>query len=298
MGTPAAAQAAAPLPMKGRQDPIYHGRALAATSGGEVVVVAHALRRSVSVIDRRRRRTTLLKLSGQPVEVAVSPLDHFAAVTTGFWDHEGVSLVRLRDASIRATLQPGPAPHTPAFTRDRRHLLVSGGEQDGYVRILRAPSFADGPRVALGRVPRGIAITHDDRSAWIALNGEDAVVRIDLKTGRRTARIATAPHPDRIALSPDGGHLLVSHGGRSATTVSEIDLHHHRVREHTVGKHPTAVAWSARGHRLVALGGENAIAVVGGRRRRTVAAPHGLVLAGRHAFTVSAVDAKLGRVAA
>lgn len=296
----AAASAAAhgPLTLKDRQDPLFHGRALAATADGAHVVVAHALRRSVSVIDRRRKRTMVVALHGQPLEVAISPLDHYAAITTAFWDHPGVTLLRLRDAAVRATLIAGEAPHTPAFTHDRRRLLVSGGEQDGYLRVLRGGAFANGPKVALGRVPRGIAIARDDRSAWVALNGEGAVVRVDLERFRVDERIATAPHPDRVALSPDGRRLLVSHGGRDARTVSEIDLRHRSVREHTVGRHPTAVAWAASGRRLVALGGEHAIAVIGGRRRTTVARPHGLAVAGRHAFTVSAVDAALGRVSA
>jgi hypothetical protein len=51
------------------------------------------------------------------------------------------------------------------------------------------------------------------------------------------------------------------------------------------------VAWTARGKRLVALGGEAAVVELGrGRRRPVVPAPRDLVVAGRRFWTVSALS--------
>jgi len=296
---PAAARAAA-IPTDQRPDVVHRGRALAVAGGGAYLVVAHHERRTLTVTERRTGRVGTVALSGQPLELAVSPHSVLVAVTTAFWENPGLELVRVHGARHRARLPVGDAPFAPAFTHDRRKLLVTGGEQDGTLRILDAPNFARARVVALGRVPRGVAITPDDRAAWVALHAEDAVVRVALASGRVTRRVATPPLPDRLALSHDGRHLLVSHGGRTAGTLTEVDTHTGHVRTLPAGDHVSAVAWGARGRRLAALGKQNAIVAIDahGRRRRlaTVTAPHGLAVAGRHAFTVSAITGKVGRV--
>jgi len=292
--------AALDIPTDRRPDVVHRGRALALTAGGAHVVVAHHARRSLTVTERRSGRVRTLALPGQPLELAVSPHSVLVAVTTAFWDNPGVELLHVRGAAHRARLKAGPAPHSPAFTHDRRRLLVTGGEQDGTLHILDAPAFARARVIALGRVPRGIAVARDDGAAWVALHAEDEVVRVDLEHGRVTRRIPTPPLPDRLALSPDGRRLLVSHGGRTAATLAEVDLRSGRVREVPAGDHVSAVAWGPRGERLAALAKANAILAVDarGHRRRlaTVAAPRGLALYGRHAFTVSAITGRVGRV--
>ena len=92
-----------------------------------------------------------------PLELAVSPHSILVAVTTAFWDHPGLELLHVRGATRRARLDAGAAPFAPAFTHNRRHLLVTGGEQDGALRILAAPDFARVRVVALGRVPAAAA---------------------------------------------------------------------------------------------------------------------------------------------
>jgi sugar lactone lactonase YvrE len=296
---PASAGAAA-IPTDRRPDVIHRGRAVALAGGGAQLVVAHHERRTLTVTERRSGRAKTLTLSGQPLELAVSPHSVLVAVTTAFWDNPGLELLHVRGATHRARLHAGDAPFAPAFTRDRRQLLVTGGEQQGALRILAAPDFARVRVVELGRVPRGLAITRDDAAAWVALHAEDAVVRVALASGRVTRRIATPPLPDRLALSPDGRRLLVSHAGRTAGTLTEIDTHTGRVRALPAGDHVSAVAWGARGQRLAALGKQGAILAIDarGRRRRltTVTAPRGLAVAGRHAFTVSAITGQVGRV--
>src|SRR3954468_21882603 len=269
---------AAVLPTDRRPDVIRRGRAVAVT-GAPIVVARHA-RRELAVTERRTGRTRTIALAGHPLELAVSPHSVLVAVTTAFWDHPGVELVHVRGATHRARLEAGDAPFAPAFTHDRRALLVTGGEQAGTLRILAAPDFAKTRVVELGRVPRGLAVTRDDRAAWVALHAEDAVVRVALASGRVTRRIATPPLPERLALSPDGRRLLVSHGGRTASTMTEIDTRTGRVHTLAAGDHVSAVAWGTRGLRLAALGRANAILAIDGRDRRrrlaTVTAPRGL----------------------
>src|SRR5262249_36653426 len=149
----------------------------------------------------------------------------------------GLELIDAKSGNRRARLKAGPAPFAVAFTPDGKHLLVTGGEQDGTLRIYDAPHLHGVREVKLGRVPRGIAV--HGNTAWVALNGEDAVVRVDIAKGRVTKRLATPPHPDRIALSPDGRRLLVTHPSKSVTELADG-----KTTSHNAGAHPAAVAWT------------------------------------------------------
>lgn len=298
----AAAAADAVVPTDARPDVVHRGRALAVTPDARQVVLAHAARPTLAVVTRRTQARRIVTLGGHPLELAISPDGALVAVTTASWQTPGLELVSLRPGGRQLRFDAGPAPFAPVFTGDRRHLLVTGGEQDGTLRIMRAPDFAAPRIIALGRVPRGIAVTPDDRAAWVALHAEDALVRVDLHSGTVTRRLAVPVLPERLALSPSGRRLLVSHGGHWSHTVSEVDTRSGHVITREVGGAATAVAYGRGGNRLAALLAEDAIVVIdrhGHRRLRpTVAGPRGLAIAGRHAFTVSSVDATIGRVAA
>lgn len=295
-----AAESTAPVP-HARPDLIHRGRAVAVTPRGRLLLVAFAKRRSVTIVRRRDQVRTEIPIPGEPLEVAISPGGRWGAVTTGFWKEPAVVIIDMQAKIVRTRLDAGPAPFGVAFAQAAGHrLLVSGGEQKGTLAIHSHPDFARVREVALGRVPRGIALTPDGGSAWVALNGEDAVVRVDLVRGVVTGRIATGPQPDRVAVSPGGRHLLVSHGGARAHAITQIDTKLGSAREIEVGPRPTAVAWSASGKRLVALGGSDRVVVLGKRGRRAqrevAPGPRGLVLARNHAFTVSALTGAVSKV--
>lgn len=295
---PAATRAVIPTDL--RADVIHRGRAIAVTRRASHLVVAHAARRALVITDRRTHKARTVELPGQPLELAIAPSDRVIAVTTAFWDKPGLSLVTLKTASKPTRLDAGAAPFAPAFTHDGKHLLITGGEQAGTLRIHGGTGFASARTVELGRVPRGIVVTPDDRAAWVALQGEDVVVRVDLRSAKVTKRVATAPLPDRLAISKDGRHLLVSHAGHDVDALTEVETKTGKRRTLHAGARVADVAYGASGRRLAALPDASAILAIDarGKRRRTatVRSPRGLVVAGSHAFTVSAVDGQAGRV--
>lgn len=295
-----AAAGAAPVPTAQRADVVRRGRAVAVSRDGRHVVVAHAARASLVLHDRRTQGRREVALGGHPLELALAPDDALVAVTTAFWQGPGLELVALRDGTRRARVDAGPAPFAAAFTPDARHVVVSGGEDDGALRILRAPALTAGRTVPLGRVPRGVAVAGG--VAWVALHGEDALLAVDLRGARVVRRLPVPPMPERLAASRSGRRLLVSHGGHEAHAISEVDTRTGRVRRRPIGGRAGAVAWGPRGTRLAVLPDDDAIAVLDARGRRrlrpTVSGPRGLAVAGRHVFTTSAADAAIGRVTA
>ena len=293
-GLATASSRAAEVPAAG-PEVVRRGRAIAATRRGDLLVVAHAQRRTVAIVDRLRSSTTFVELDGQPLEVAVAPDGRIAAVTTAFWQKPGLTLIDLSTGAIRGQIDVGPAPGAVAFTRRGLHLIVAGGEQDGAARIVDVAKQVVVGRVSLGRVPRGVAVGNQ---AWIALNGEDAVVAVDPRGGRVTTRLEAPPYPDALALSPDQKRLLVGH--RGGTT--ELRLADGRQRHLQTGRHPSAVAYTRNGTRLIALGSAAEVLSIdrrGHRRHRAVdPGPRGLAVVGERAFTVSVVTGAVSGVRA
>ena len=265
---------------------VRRGRAIAVSPTGRRIVVAHERRRTIAVGSR------LVNVGGEPLEVAISPDGRTAAVTTAFWDAPGLVLVDLASAEVRKRLEVGPAPGGLAFCGGR--LVVTGGEQEGGVWLVdprRRKVLAHRP---IGRCPRAAVAAPGRDAVWIALQADDAVVRVSARSGRVQRTLRTPPHPDRLAVSPDGRRLLVTHGGLEAERVSEIDVATRRVVRHRVGALPSAVAYTRGGKRLVALSGE--IVTIGGRRQPVGGAPRGLAVAGRRAYTVDGLTGEIAQV--
>jgi DNA-binding beta-propeller fold protein YncE len=279
----ARADAGAVVPVRRRL--VRRGRAVAVSPDGRYVVIAHDLRPEISIATRGRKRR-VVDVGGHPVGVAISPDGKLAAVATAFWQKPRVVLVELATGKVQSRHKLGPAPRDVAFTPDGEHLLVIGGEQEGQLHIIDATDMELDHRLAIGRVPRGLATT--DGRAWVTLQADGHLVGVDLKRGRVTREIRTAALPDRLAISSGGDRLLLTHG--RDTQVSEIELHGVRIHRHAAGRDPSAVAWTRGGHRLVALGGEAAVLDLDRRRRHAVApAPRDIAVAGRRFWTVSAL---------
>lgn len=291
-GLAQAAPDAARAPWATARQVVRRGRAIATSPRGERLLVAHDRRRSVAIVPRGGGAPVVVELAGQPFDVAVARGGRTGAVTSGSWDRPGLTLLDLRAGTVRHRVGIGPAPGRVAFTHDGRRVVVAGGEQEGTICVVRAADGKTLRAAAIGVVPRGIAVAPGDRHAWIALAGEDRVVRVDLRTGRLTRSLATPALPDRIALSPRGDRLLLTHADPRAEHVTELDLRDGRARRLRAGPQPCAVGWTASGRRVAALGGDGAVAVLGARRtlRRLGAPARDLAVVGRRVFTVSDLD--------
>jgi DNA-binding beta-propeller fold protein YncE len=266
----------------------HRSRAIAVAPRGKRLVIAHERERTIAIVTGKRRRS--VDVGGQPVEVAVSPDGRLAAVSTGSWDLPGLAVVDLASGKRRRRLDVGPAPFGVAFSSDGGHLVATGGEQEGTVSVLRAPNLRPVAETQIGIGPRGVAVVPGAEEAWIALQGSDQLIRIGLADASILRTIRTPPLPERVAVSPDGKRLLVSHGGRDSERISEIDVRSGRAKRLSAGRMPSAVAWGPGGSRLVALAGSGEILAIspGGRRRRyqVGGVPRGLAVVGRRAWTV------------
>jgi DNA-binding beta-propeller fold protein YncE len=274
---------------------VREGRAIAAAAAGRRVwlLVAHSWHRSIAITEPTGRRVRVVDVGGRPVDVAIAPGGRLGAVTTGFWDEPGLALLDLTTGAVIGRLDVGPAPGALAFSRDGHTLVVAGGEQEGTIQVIDVRRRRIRRSVVAGLVPRGLALTADGR-AWVALNAQDRLARVNLERGRVERTVPTPALPHALALSPDGSRALVTHGGLDSRHVSEIDLHGRTVKRHAAGPLPSGVAWARGGRRLVAIGGAAYVVELGRSRRHAVApAPRGIALVGRRFFTASALTAEI-----
>jgi YVTN family beta-propeller protein len=81
--------------------------------------------------------------------------------------------------------------------------------------------------VPTGRAPRGVAVEDRSARAYVAVSGEDEVQVVDVARGEIAGRVRLAPGdaPHDLALTPDGGLLVVVNpGSRTASFVDPRSL--------------------------------------------------------------------------
>src|SRR5437660_678139 len=100
------------------------------------------------------------------------------------------------------------ASASPAPARDPQ-LWVSN-EVSNTISVIAPRSNAVTATITVGRRPRGMALSPDGRTVYVALGQDDAVGVIDVAQGKLIRTIPTGRDPELVAVSPDGATLFVS----------------------------------------------------------------------------------------
>jgi YVTN family beta-propeller protein len=122
-----------------------------------------------------------------------------------------VSLVDTSAARVLHELKTGDRPAGVALARDgRRGVVTHWYGYDLALLDLKDDKIAVAARIEVGPEPRGVAMTADGTTAFVALGVTNEVVRVDLLAMKINGRLAVGREPRGIALTPDGSRLLVS----------------------------------------------------------------------------------------
>ena len=114
----------------------------------------------------------------------------------------GVSIIDVASKKVLQTINIGTKrSNRIKLTPDAKFALVSDLEA-GELVVLDAPSRKEVRRIALGRMPEGILMPAAGGVAYVAVNGDNFVAVIDLKTWQVTKRIQTGTGPDGMAWVP------------------------------------------------------------------------------------------------
>jgi sugar lactone lactonase YvrE len=105
-------------------------------------------------------------------------------------------------------------------------LLVSDAIDGGSVTVLDIENqfaVADTLVMAAGNIPRGIATSHDNTRAFIAVSGNDNEVWVyDFASATVSSKIIIGASPASVAVTPDASRLYVTNA--PANTVNYYDL--------------------------------------------------------------------------
>lgn len=202
---------------------------------------------------------------GAPVEMAFSPDGETAWVSNynmygdGFLpegkdacvDDSGVSdsyLYKVDTKTLKITdvVEVGAVPKYVAVTHDGAKVLVTNWcSMDMSVVDAKSGKVTDTIELG-GKHPRGIAVSPDDKTAYVALMGDNRTVKVDLDTGDVDDFANTGNGPRHLLMSPDGSKVYISNNGEG--TVSEVSAKSGEVtREVTVGSQPRSMAISPDG---------------------------------------------------
>ena len=113
----------------------------------------------------------------------------------------GVSIVDVASKKVVQTLNlQTKRSNRLKFTPDAKLVLVSDLDA-GELVVVDAPARKEIKRLKLGKNPEGILMPPDGGVAYVAVNGDNYVAIVDLKTLSETGRIPTGSGPDGMSWS-------------------------------------------------------------------------------------------------
>ncbi len=261
----------------------------------QVALVTAELRNELVVVSLPGGRVVRrIPVAIDPKTVSAAPGGPVAVVSPGSGTVTMFS-VALRRAPVFRDFR---SPQLATFTPDGEYLLVTDGGTLTSIEL--APMRVVG-RVAVGTGAHHLAVSPDDRRAWVAL-GESAntIVVVDVADPRHM-RVVRRLHPTAqahdIAFNPDGRTVWVSSASEPYISVYEAATGH-LVDTVPAGRAPQHVLFAA-GHAYVTSGYGASIEMVDPARRtvlRRVELPYGsfnLASAGRWLVATSVLNGKV-----
>ena len=137
-----------------------------------------------------------------------------ALVWIGSNREKTVSVFDPESGTIVATLDGFGFPYRMAVTPDSRTAVLSD-PASGEIRIVDVATREERHRIAVPKdgvlpsaeipespAPEGIALSRDNRMAYVSLQGKNQAAAVDLESGSIVAVFATGGWPDGIGYSP------------------------------------------------------------------------------------------------
>jgi DNA-binding beta-propeller fold protein YncE len=111
----------------------------------------------------------------------------------------GVSIIDVASKKVVQTIALGTKrSNRIKLTPDGKFALLSDLDA-GEVVVLDAPARKEVRRIPLGKMPEGILIPPSGGVAYIAVNGDNVIAVLDLKSWQVTKKIQTGTGPDGMA---------------------------------------------------------------------------------------------------
>ena len=154
-----------------------------------------------------------------PKGLAVTPDDRLLLVSN--WCGFDVTVIDLATGERLASVEVGRYPRGIAITgdSDTAYVALVGSTDIAVINLSALLSLDDMPSTldtsvrtyirGVGISPRHLVLSPDDETLYVTLNGENAVVAVDLDSGEVIRRVRTGRVPRSMDISTDGTALYV-----------------------------------------------------------------------------------------
>ena len=151
--------------------------------------------------------------------------------------------------TIDQVIKVGLVPKFVAVTPNGKYLLVS----NWCSYALSIVDIAKGKEIARlpmgGAFPRGLAVSRDSKTAYVAVMGSDDVVKVNLTTLKVEGSFVVGENPRHLVMSPNGRYLYVSLNGPGDVVKVDLANDHVVATTHT-GDEDRSLAISTDGRSL------------------------------------------------
>jgi YVTN family beta-propeller protein len=155
---------------------------------------------SISVFERSGAANwnqTVVAVGKGPEAMDVSPDGR--EIWTSHSRDGGVSIIDIGGKKVVQTLNVGTKrSNRLKFTPDGKRVLISDLEA-GELVVLDVAARKEVKRMKLGKSPEGILVVPDGSRAYLAVNGDNTIAILDLKTWEITGHLETGTGPDGMA---------------------------------------------------------------------------------------------------
>lgn len=225
-----------------------------------LLIVGNKGEDSISFVDLVTGRELARRETGpNPHEIAASPDGRKIAVVAYGGGSIDIFDVLSRERIRSVELAPNSGPHGIVWLPDGRIVATTEKAKTlsivspDLARVTTIPTTQDGSHM--------VAISPDNRRAFVANIGSGTVSVIDLKAARKLRDVQIGERPEGIAVTPDGRQLWVSEVGGDAVHVFDADTLR-RLAKLRTGKQPIRVAISPDGRLAVTSNyGDGALSV-------------------------------------
>jgi YVTN family beta-propeller protein len=225
---------------------------------GDKGYIANYSSSDVTVFDRKTGKTMATVPAGEhPTDLLLTGDAQYLLIAHE--SDEGIWILDTRYNQIAKRLGEGTGP----LLRNEKYKKIYQSQIfTPYVFVIDPQTQAITKRIAVGGRPLGIALTPNQRFAYVANFDLNEVEKIDVEIDSVVARIPHISNARGIAISPDGKFAYVTNVVSSTLTI--IDLANDSPSKTiSVGRMPTAVTFRLDGkYAYVACQGKASVSVI------------------------------------
>ena len=102
-------------------------------------------------------------------------------------------------------------------------LAFVSNEKGNSISVVDTDKMETVATIPTGQRPRGIAVSKDGKSVFVALGDDDTIQIFDTKTYQNIGELPSGPDPEQFALDPAGKRLYVANENDAMVTIIDVD---------------------------------------------------------------------------